>query len=176
MADQLPPPDLAPASVTGKVTNASFKKIKLKMPRRRAKSPMPQEPVVKKEPTLEQLANYKRLRDEVQKMGEELGYEEQMPSKKQHRVPELSPFAAGYWKEVRERLDTQISEIKKYRETEWNPHREKLTEKEKELRALEKEIKEMRRMKDRMQRKLKTMQDGIDSTRALLHSIEDNDV
>ena len=45
-------------------------------------------------------------------MGEELGYEEQMPCKKQHRVPELSPFAAGHRKKVRERLDTQISEIK----------------------------------------------------------------
>ncbi|GAM41981.1 hypothetical protein TCE0_043f15549 [Talaromyces pinophilus] len=175
MADQLPPPGLAPASVTGKVTNASFKKIKTEDASATGQIASA-EPVVKKEPTLEQLANYKRLRDEVQKMGEELGYEEQMPFKKQHRVPELSPFAAGYWKEVRERLDTQISEIKKYRETEWNPHRERLTEKEKELRELEKEIKEMKRMKDRMQRKLKTMQDGIDSTRALLHSIEDHNV
>lgn len=99
-----------------------------------------------------------------------------MPLKKQRKVPELSPEATAYWKEVRERLDTQISEIKKYRETEWNPHREQLTEKEKELRELEKEIKEMKRMKDRMQRKLKTMQDGIDSTRALLHSIEDHNI
>lgn len=103
-------------------------------------------------------------------MGEELGYEE--PPKKKYKVPELSPFAAGYWKEVRERLDTQISEIKKYRETEWNPHREKLTEKEKELRELELEIKEMKRTKDRMQRKLKTMQDAIDSSRAMLREIE----
>lgn len=109
-------------------------------------------------------------------MGEELGYEEQTPPKKKHKVPELSPFAAGYWKEVRERLDTQISEIKKYRETEWNPHREKLTEKEKELEDLEKEIKEMRRMKDKMQGRLKKMQDAIDSSRALLREIEYHNV
>lgn len=87
-----------------------------------------------------------------------------LPIKKQRQTPGLTAEGVAYKAKVRESLDTQISEIKKYRETKLKPHRAQLEE-------LEKEVKKMRSLKDRIKGEMVRMQKNVDSTKIYLKSI-----
>jgi chromosome segregation ATPase len=102
----------------------------------------------------------------------------ELPFKRYRQTPELSAEAAAYKAKVRESLDTQVSELKKYRETKWKPKGAELEEKEKEVREkkkelekLEKERKKVMSQKDRMRGEMAKLQAEIDSTRARMNSI-----
>ncbi|RAO72339.1 uncharacterized protein BHQ10_008351 [Talaromyces amestolkiae] len=177
-ADQLPPSDLDTASVAGEATNASTEMAKPEETLAAGEAAKP-EPDVKKTLTDEEKAANKRRLDEPIQFSQEIGTEEELPSKKQRKCPDLPAGAAAYWNLVRDGLDTQVAEIKKCRATEFHPARDRLREGEKELQEkkrelweLEKMVKGLRAAKNKAQAKIDKLDADIKQSKSLLQTIE----